>query len=108
MSEATHFIWKLRNNRLFKYQSEDEWPQQSEIHNRWLATINARLTLDRSAMHHQYGKCVLKHRIVLDTWNKTLKNEQDLPKNWILTPRVLVDIAILMHPEVPALPDEPP
>jgi ribonuclease HI len=108
ISEAAHFIWKLRNDRLFKYQSEDDWPQQSEIHNRWLATINARLTLDRSVTHNKYGKRALKHRLILDTWDKTLKNEQDLPKNWIPTPGVLVDVAISEHQEEPALPDEPP
>jgi hypothetical protein len=108
ISEAAHLIWKLRNERLFKYQSEDEWPQLPEIHNRWLAIINAKLTLDRSATHNKYGKRALKHNVVLDTWSKTLKNEQNLPKDWILTPGVLVDVAISEHPEVPPIPDEPP
>ena len=50
-SQKAHLIWKLRNERLFKYQSENEWPQQPEIHNRWLTIINAKLTLDRSVRH---------------------------------------------------------
>ncbi|KIM81883.1 hypothetical protein PILCRDRAFT_71572 [Piloderma croceum F 1598] len=46
ISEATHLIWKLRNERIFKHESEEQWPPATEIHNRWLAIINARLTLD--------------------------------------------------------------
>ncbi|KIM77600.1 hypothetical protein PILCRDRAFT_76558, partial [Piloderma croceum F 1598] len=46
ISESTLFIWKLRNERLFKHDSEETWPNQTEVHNRWLGIINARLMLD--------------------------------------------------------------
>ena len=99
VSEATLFIWKLRNEQLFKHESEELWLDQAEIHNRWLAVINARLTLNQSATHSKYNQRAIKPKVVLDTWVKTLKNEAELPKNWISTPRVLVDIAILEHQE---------
>jgi hypothetical protein len=97
VSEAAHLIWKLRNERIFKHASEDQWPTAPKIHNRWLATINARLTLDRSSTNRIYGKKAIKAKIVLNTWAKTLKNEADLPPNWITSPGVLVDIAPLEH-----------
>jgi hypothetical protein len=56
ISEATHFIWKLRNEQLFKHESKEEWPHQTEILNKWVAIINPRLTLDRSATHSRYDK----------------------------------------------------
>jgi len=108
ISEATLFIWKLRNERLFKHDSEELWPNRAEIHNRWLAILNAMLTLDRSATHSKYNQRAIKPQIVLDTWAKTLKNEPELPKNWISTPGVLVDVAISEHLEEPDLPNEPP
>ena len=93
ISETAHFIWKLRNERIFKLNSEEEWPGEHEVHNRWLAIINARLTLDRSATHRKFDTRAIKSSTVLDTWTKTLKNEQLLPKNWITSPGVLVDVA---------------
>ena len=93
ISEATHFIWKLRNEHIFRLNSEGDWPSENEVHNRWLAIINTRLTLDRSATHHRFDRCAIKPSTVLDTWAKTLKNENSLPKNWITSPGVLVDVA---------------
>ena len=108
ISEATHFIWKLRNERLFKHESEEEWPHQTEILNKWIAIINTRLTLDRSATHSKYDKRAIKPHVVLDTWVKTLKNEHELLKNWISTPGVLVDVTVSEHLEELDLPNEPP
>jgi hypothetical protein len=82
--------------------------QCSEIPFSWLAIINARLTLDQSATHSKYDKRATKTRIVLETWENTLKNECNLPKNWILTPGVLVDITVSEHLEGLDPPDEPP
>jgi ribonuclease HI len=106
--EATHLIWKLRNECIFKHASEDQWPSARKIHNRWLTTINARLTLDRSSTSSKYGSRAIKSYVVLDTWSNTLRNEIDLLVNWIKSPRVLVDIAPSKRQRGPDLPDDPP
>jgi len=58
------------------------------FHNRWLAILNARLTLDRSATHSNTINKQFKPQIILDTWAKTLKNEPELLESWISMPRV--------------------
>ena len=109
ISESTHLIWKLRCQRVSEDKPEDEWPKEIEIHNRWLATINARLTLDRATTNYKYGKKALKQKIVLDTWKNVLKNEKDMPQNWLKTPGVLVGIDPMVHPGgMPDIPEEPP
>jgi hypothetical protein len=97
MSKSAHLIWKLRCERIHNGKPENEWPKETEIHNHWLATINARLTLDRSSTNWEYSKKAIKHGIVLSTWKKMLKNEKDLPENWLKSPRVLVGIDQMEH-----------
>jgi exonuclease III len=108
ISEAAHLIWKLRNERIFKYTAEDQWPSAPEIHNRWLAAINERLTLDRSSTNSKFGKKAIKPPTVLNTWTGTLKNETDLPADWTKWPGVLVDVAPLERQGGPDIPDDPP
>jgi hypothetical protein len=108
ISKATHLIWKLRNECIFKYASEEQWHPAPKIYNRWLMVINARLTLDQLSTNSKYGTKVIKPRTVLGTWSNILKNEKDLPVNWIKSPRVLVDVAPSEHPRGPGLLDDPP
>ena len=109
ISESAHLIWKLRCQRVSEDKPENEWPKETEIHNRWLATINARLTLDRATTNYKYGKKALKQKTVLETWKNTLKNEKDMPQNWLKTPGVLVGIDPIVHPGgMPDIPEEPP
>jgi hypothetical protein len=93
---------------IFKHKSEEQWPPAPEIHNRWLMTINARLTLDRLSTNNKYGTKAIKPHTVLDTWTNVIKNEKDLPVNWIKPPRVLVDVAPSEHPRGLDLLDDPP
>ena len=92
ISESAHLIWKLRCKRISEDKPENEWPKETEIHNRWLAIINARLTLDRATTNNKYSKKATKQKVVLDTWKNVLKNEKDLPQNFLKTPGVLVGI----------------
>jgi hypothetical protein len=79
------------------------------ISNKWLATINARLTLDRSSTSKKYGKKANKQNLVLGTWDKMLKAEPDLPQNWLKSPGVLVGIDQMEHQDgIPDNPDDPP
>jgi hypothetical protein len=109
ISESAHFIWKLRWARIHSEKPEEEWPKETEIHNRWLAIINARLSLDKSSTSQKYGKKATKQQIVLSTWEKLLKDERDLPRNWLKTPGVLVGIDRMEHQDgIPDNPDDPP
>jgi hypothetical protein len=86
MSESAHLIWKLRCERVHNGKPENEWPKETEIHNRWLAAINTRLILNRSSTNRKYGKKAIKQGIVLSTWKNMLKNEKNLPENWLKSP----------------------
>jgi len=109
MSESAHLIWKLRCERVHNGKPENEWPKEAEIHNRWLAAINTRLILDRSSTNRKYGKKAIKQGIVLSTWKKMLKNEKNLPENWLKSPGVLVGIDQMEHRDgIPDNPDDPP
>jgi exonuclease III len=109
ISESTHLIWRLRCTRVHEGKPEEEWPKDPEIHNRWLATINARLTLDRSSTSKKYGKKATKQSLVLDTWDKIIKAGPDLPHNWLKSPGVLVGIDQMEHQDgIPDNPDDPP
>ena len=46
---------------------------------------------------------------MLSTWEKLLKDERDLPRNWLKTPGVLVGIDQMEHWDgIPDNPDDPP
>ncbi|KAJ7661175.1 hypothetical protein B0H17DRAFT_953751 [Mycena rosella] len=83
VSESAFLIWRLRCERVIQ---EKDLASAREIHNRWLKTINNRLGLDG------YGKKAIKKSLVLKTWQRVLKNERNLPKNWIWEAEVLVGI----------------
>ncbi|KAI0255230.1 hypothetical protein BJV78DRAFT_1178474 [Lactifluus subvellereus] len=52
-----------------------------EIHHRWLSTINARPTNDKLTATKIKPK---------DTWEHVLRNQMDLPDDWITSREVLV------------------
>jgi hypothetical protein len=109
ISESAYFIWKLRCKRVSEDWPEEQWPQEAEIHNRWLAAMNARLTLDRAVTSNKYGKKSLKQNVVLSTWKDLLKDEDNLPKNWLNTAGVLVGIdPIVRQVGIPDIPEELP
>jgi hypothetical protein len=106
VSESAHFIWKLRCMRIHADKPECEWPKDAEIQHRWLSTINTQLALDRSSTSRKYGKKAVKQEIVLSTWERLLKEEENLPKNWLKSPGVLVGINQMEHQD--GIPDDPP
>jgi hypothetical protein len=98
-TESAHLIWKLRCERRIT-QGDDPDKQHSieEIHNRWLSTMNQRLTMDRLlANRNRYGKKALKPALVIATWDGVLYDQESLPENWIQQSGVLVG----MRPQRP-------
>src|SRR3954449_10130553 len=94
MSESAFLIWKLRcERRISKEDDPEKFHSETEIHNRWVVIINNRLNLDKLMTNHKkYGKKALKKRTVIQTWTKTLYDENNLLDNWLQQSGVLVSI----------------
>ncbi|KIY43062.1 hypothetical protein FISHEDRAFT_54208, partial [Fistulina hepatica ATCC 64428] len=91
ITESAYLIWKLRcERRITNEDDEDKWQTLVEIENRWLAAINSRrLEIDRPLTNrNKYGRRALSKDTVLRTWCDTLLNEDQLPRDWITSPRV--------------------
>lgn len=96
LTESAHLIWKLRCERTIKFGGDEEkYHTDCEIHNRWLNTINSRLKFDGKIMTDtsRFKKYVIKESTVLKTWSGVLRNEDNLPDNWIHQTGVLVGMA---------------
>lgn len=91
ISESTKLIWTLRNERLFGQTNTP--PSHRTIHNKWIRTMNDRLTLDRTSTHSKYEKLTINKSLVIGTWTGFLEAENDLPKDWLKTNGVLVGMA---------------
>ncbi|KAJ3818263.1 ribonuclease H-like protein [Lentinula raphanica] len=88
VSESTHLIWKLRNNRVINGKDP---PSKREIANKWHFIINSRLATDRLLTRKKtFGKRAIAASLVLRTWNGTLEDEGNLPEDWTREAGVLV------------------
>ena len=92
LSESAYLIWKLRNERRIRNEENPEFEHtRKEIINRWYKTLDNRLTLDRAmANPAKFAKKALDPDLVRRTWRGVLKDEQNLPKDWIREGEVLV------------------
>lgn len=91
ISESSYLIWKLWCERVIKHDDpENDWHPAQEVKKRWLYTINMRLKLDQAMTSVRFHKKALKRKMVLETWRPVLNNANDLPKDWIGRPGVLV------------------
>ncbi|KAJ7023367.1 hypothetical protein C8F04DRAFT_970219, partial [Mycena alexandri] len=90
VSESAYLVWRLRNERVIQGKPP---ASQDEIHNRWLRAMNIRLRLDCALTNaEKYGKQAISKDLVRKTWVKVLKNEVNLPKDWMRETEVLVGI----------------
>ncbi|KDQ31790.1 hypothetical protein PLEOSDRAFT_1034649 [Pleurotus ostreatus PC15] len=90
VSESAYLIWKLRCERVI--QNDNTPFTTQEVNNRWVATINARLDLDREMTNESLGKNKIRTKAVLQTWKGALDGEENLPRNWTKLNGVLVGI----------------
>ncbi|KAJ7924130.1 ribonuclease H-like protein [Mycena leptocephala] len=93
ISESAYLIWKIRCERVIG--RDGEFHSESEIHNRWVHTLNDRLEIDRfmACDYTLQSKKLVPPSLVVHTWNRTLLSEDKLPKDWLTaTPKVLVGI----------------
>ncbi|KAG1760804.1 hypothetical protein EDD22DRAFT_780618 [Suillus occidentalis] len=93
--ESAHLIWKLRCERVIKYEGKREkFHSETEVYNRWVHTMNTRLKFDHLLTDSsRYSSKALKIDTVLKTWSGVLKNKEHLPDNWVHKSEVLVDMA---------------
>ncbi|KAJ6490833.1 hypothetical protein C8R45DRAFT_825919, partial [Mycena sanguinolenta] len=83
-------LWDLGNERVFKTHTV---PPEQEIHNRWVAAINAAFKQDRSLTNKaRFGDLASNKRLVLDTWSGVLLDEDSLLDDWTRTKGVSVGI----------------
>ncbi|KAJ7885634.1 ribonuclease H-like protein, partial [Mycena leptocephala] len=93
ISESVYLIWKIRCERVIGRDGEAH--SETEIHNRWVHTLNDRLERDRFMVcdYAHQSKKLVPPSLVVRTWNRTLLSEDKLPKDWLTaTPKVLVGI----------------
>ncbi|KAJ7502314.1 hypothetical protein B0H11DRAFT_2155249 [Mycena galericulata] len=88
VTESLHLIWKLRCEHVIGRGGEHA--SEQEIHNRWLHVINERIEIDRYLTNKlKFGKqYFLAPSLVLETWG-VLKDEKELPEDWLRGPEVL-------------------
>lgn len=89
-SESTYLVWKLRCERVIRNEGAQFTPQ--EVKQRWYATINRRLTLDRTVARVSKRKRTKKISEVQNVWSPVLANVNALPMNWVVNSEVLVGI----------------
>lgn len=90
ITESAWLIWKLRNERVVGGLPKEQWPSEDVIRNKWIAAINARLTLDIAMTHPRFGKKSIPTKTVLRTWKGSLYDETALPDDWTRKGEVLV------------------
>ena len=95
MSESMYMIWKLRCERTITWGGDPtRYHAPYEIHNKWLQAINARLRMDSVQTNKKiFKKKVLQPKLVLQTWNKCLRDDLHETRNWCGKTGVLVGIA---------------
>lgn len=89
VTESTHLIWKIRNDRVI---NEKDPASEREIRHRWVYTMNNRLEMDCLLSDAKYGSKAISKALVMKTWRKVLHNEDNLPKDWTRGAGVLVGI----------------
>jgi ribonuclease HI len=89
VSESAYLIWTLRNNRVINDKGQFS---PAEIRNRWISSINSRLSLDCLLSNPKYGDKALSKNLVKQTWQEVLGDKDNLPKDWTKGAGVLVSM----------------
>ena len=97
-------IWVLRIERVYKGLQEHS---KEEIRAQWVSRLNEKLRLDRAVTHEKLKEIKTDKDLVLSTWKGSLKNEKDLPEDWITKSGVLVGMESRESEEVARQPTDP-
>ncbi|KAJ3714448.1 hypothetical protein C8R42DRAFT_591482 [Lentinula raphanica] len=88
ISESAYLIWKLRCEAVIQGKEISE----IEAKRRWKATIDSRLELDCLLASTKLTKGRLDKGLVKNTWLEVLREQDNLPEEWIGEGGVLVGI----------------
>ncbi|KAK7019772.1 hypothetical protein VNI00_017938 [Paramarasmius palmivorus] len=91
VTEAAYLVWKLRNERVIEH-GNNKSHTMNEIHNRFIATLNTRLTFDRIQTRDKWDRKKISKGLVLATWRGARHDEKNLPGDWTRESGVLVGI----------------
>ena len=69
--------------------------------------MNEKLRLDRAVTHDKLKEIKTDKDLVLSTWKGSLRNEKDLPVDWITKSRVLVGMESQESEEMAGQPTNP-
>jgi hypothetical protein len=85
MSESAHLIWKIRCEwRINREGSPTRMYTIDEIEATWERAMNRRLQLEHLMTDTtRYGKKALKAKLVEKTWWGVLRNQENLPEDWL-------------------------
>ncbi|EIW52958.1 uncharacterized protein TRAVEDRAFT_135249 [Trametes versicolor FP-101664 SS1] len=89
-TEAAYLVWKLRCERVI--QNEGACFSEREVQNRWTATMNGRLTLDRRTAVPWLGGTKVSAKGIELMWLPVIRSPKDLPQDWVRNSEVLVGI----------------
>lgn len=92
ISETAWLVWKLRCERVIGHEDDQGWEHtQNEVRNRWLHSINSRLTIDRvTTTEARFGRRATPKVLIKATWKK-ITNMADAPDAmWYKSHGVLV------------------
>lgn len=99
ISESLFLVWKIRCEWRIQRDSDPlQIHTDTEVHNRWVQTINYRLKMDCLMTNKKYERKALSKQLVLQTWRNTLANEDEIPNDWVSNTGVLVGIETLRPP----------
>ncbi|KAH9910803.1 uncharacterized protein BXZ73DRAFT_57709 [Epithele typhae] len=90
-TESAHLIWKLRCERVIGRENEPF--SEIEVRNRWYATLDRRLDLERRYAALTEGRKRAKRLHAVEAiWAPLIQDDEDLPPNWVEKCGVLVGI----------------
>ncbi|KAJ7050229.1 hypothetical protein C8F01DRAFT_1001088 [Mycena amicta] len=82
VSESAHLIWRLRLEHRIQRDGKDP-ATEAEIHNRWRRQISLRIELDQQLTNtNKWRKKAISKKLVRDTWQRVIENEDTLPADW--------------------------
>ncbi|KAJ7178149.1 ribonuclease H-like protein [Mycena filopes] len=100
VTETAHLVWKLRCTRVIDRGGDpSRYFSEVELHNKWLFCINSRLKIDTLLTDSRtYRSRALNVKLVQNTWQGVLKDNQNLPDIWVRQSGFLVGIPPLRPP----------
>lgn len=100
MSESLYTIWLIRCKWVISKGSNlEDIIHPNEVEALWRTRINKRIRVDQTMASKKIFKWKkVTRQMVLNTWSKTLQNEEVLPNNWIWSKGVLVGAGSVSRP----------